>query len=181
MVVVSNASPLITLSKLGQLNLLPALYNLVLIPSALYEEVVVAGLRVGHVDAIAVDHLVRAGSIVVQSVKLSLKDDEWSSKIDIGEAEVIALARETSAIWAIIDNAHARRAARSVGVRPRGTVGVLLEAVSRGELTTVELELLIEEIKHRPEFWISEQLCDAALERVRDEPRSDVNDAHGNR
>lgn len=174
MVVVSNASPLITLSKLGQLNLLPALYDRVVIPSAVYEEVVVAGLRAGHVDAIAVDHLVRAGSIVVQSIELSTEDDEWSASIDYGEAEVIALAREMRADWAIIDNAHARRAARVVGVRPRGTVGVLLEAVSREKLTALDLELLIEEIKRRPEFWISEQLCDAALERIRGERRSDI-------
>lgn len=177
MVVVSNASPLITLSKLGQLNLLPKLYGRVLIPSAVYEEVVVAGLRAGHVDAIAVDHLVRAGSIVVQPIELSAADDKWSSKIDYGEAEVIALARETRADWAIIDNAHARRAARAVGVRPRGTVGVFLEAVSRRQITVFEFELLMDEIKRRPEFWIGERLCDAALEKARNERHSGVNEA----
>lgn len=30
----------------------------------------------------------------------------------------------------------------------------------------------LEEIKRRPEFWISEQLCDAALEQVRTGQRS---------
>ena len=109
----------------------------------------------------------RAGNIDVESIELSAEDEPWSSSIDQGEAQVIALARETSAEWAIIDNAHARRAARSVGVRPRGTVGVLVEAVSRGQLTLLEFELLLEEIRRRPEFWISERLCDAALERVR--------------
>ncbi|MGC9333415.1 MAG: DUF3368 domain-containing protein, partial [Anaerolineae bacterium] len=102
------------------------------------------------------------------------EDEPWSSSIDQGEAQVIALARETSAEWAIIDNAHARRAARSVGVRPRGTVGVLLEAVSRGQLTLLEFELLLEEIRRRPEFWISERLCDAALERARRAQQADV-------
>jgi predicted nucleic acid-binding protein len=167
LVVVSNASPLITLSKLGQLSLLAKLYDQVLIPLAVYDEVVVAGLHAGHVDAIAVDHLVRVGSIIVRSVDLSTEDEGWSSQIDYGEAEVIALAREAGAGWAIIDNAHARRAARSVGVRPRGTVGVLLEAVSKGQLTILEFELLIDEIKRRPEFWIGERLCDAALARIR--------------
>ena len=52
MVVVSNASPLIIMSKLGQLTLLPQLYDQVLIPQAEYEEVVVVGLRDGHTDAI---------------------------------------------------------------------------------------------------------------------------------
>ena len=112
MVVVSNASPLIIMSKLGQLNLLPQLYDQVLIPQTVYEEVVVAGLRDGHTDAIAVDHMVRLGRIAVQAVTLSADDQEWASKIDQGEAEVIAMARDTRAQWALIDNAHARRAAR---------------------------------------------------------------------
>ena len=166
MVVVSNASPLIVLSKLGQLALLPQLYDQVLIPQAVYEEVVVVGLREGHADAIAVDHSVRLGRIVVQSVDLSADDQDWASRIDRAEADVIVLARDIEAQWALIDNAHARRAARSLGVPIRGTVGVLLEATSRGQLTMREFELLIEEIRRHPEFWISEHLCDEALGRV---------------
>jgi hypothetical protein len=44
---------------------------------------------------------------------------------------------------------------------------VLLEAASKGQLTIPEFELLVKEIRNRPEFWISKQLCDAALERVK--------------
>jgi predicted nucleic acid-binding protein len=139
------------------------LYEQVLIPQAVYEEVVVAGLREGHSDAIAVDHAVQLGHIIVQSVVLSVNDLHWSADIDSGEAEVIALARDNNADFALIDNAHARRAARSVGIPLRGTVGVLLEAASRDKLTVFEFELLINEIKRRPEFWISQRLCDAAL------------------
>lgn len=166
MAVISNASPLIILSKLGQLALLPQLYDQVLIPQAVYEEVVVAGLREGHADAIAIDHSVHLGRTIVRSAELSAQDQSWSSRIDPGEAEVIVLARDLEAKWAIIDNAHARRAARSLGVPVRGTVGVLLEAASKGQLTIQEFELLMQEIKRHPEFWISEHLCDAALERV---------------
>jgi predicted nucleic acid-binding protein len=99
--VVSDASPLIILSKLGRLSLLTSLYDRVLIPQGVYQEAVVAGLQKGHADAIGIDHLVH-----------------------------------------------------------------LLEAAAMKHLTLPEFELLIQEIKSRPEFWISERLCDAALERV---------------
>lgn len=166
MVVVSDAGPLIALSKLGRLALLSQLYEQVLIPQAVYEEVVVVGLREGHTDAIAVDHAVQLGHITVQSAASPDDDEPWSAAIDAGEVEVIVLARDSGADLAIIDNAHARRAARSVGVPLRGTVGVLLEALSKGILTILEFELLINEIKRRPEFWISQRLCDAALARA---------------
>jgi predicted nucleic acid-binding protein len=139
------------------------LYEQVLIPQAVYEEVVIAGLREGYSDAIAVDHAVQLGHIIVQSVALSVNDIHWSADIDSGEAEVIALARDSGADFALIDNAHARRAARSIGIPLRGTVGVLLEAASKDKLMVLEFELLINEIKRRPEFWISQRLCDAAL------------------
>jgi predicted nucleic acid-binding protein len=164
---VSNACPLITLSKLGRLALLPELYGRMFLPRTVYQEVVVTGLREGHDDAIAVDHLVKLGRFVVRDSDLAAGDQEWASRIDRGEAEAVKLAREIGATWAIIDNAHARRAARSQGVQPRGTIGVLLEAASRDILSIPELELLLEEIKQRPDFWISERLCDAALEQAR--------------
>ena len=41
--VVSNASPLINLGRIGQLGLLPQLYNELLIPEAVWHEVVVQG------------------------------------------------------------------------------------------------------------------------------------------
>jgi predicted nucleic acid-binding protein len=165
--VVSDASPLIILSKLGRLSLLTRLYDRVLIPQAVHREAVVAGLREGHADAIAIDHLVRLGHLVVQSIELSNSDQDWMASIDTGEAEVIALARSAGADFALVDNAHARRAARLLGVPVRGTVGILLEAVAKKHLTLSEFELLIQELKSRPAFWISEQLCDAALEKAR--------------
>jgi hypothetical protein len=67
------------------------LYDQELIPQAVYEEVVGAGLREGHADAIAIDHFVRLGRTVVRSVELSADDQDWASRIDQGEAEDIAL------------------------------------------------------------------------------------------
>ena len=166
MVVVSDASPLIILSKLGRLSLLTSLHDRVLVPQAVYKEAVVAGLREGYADAIAVDHLVRLGRITVQDVDPPTQDQEWASTIDQGEAEVLVLARHVGADFALIHNAHAHRAARTLDIPLRGTVGILLEATAKKHLTLPEFKLLIQEIKGRPEFWISEQLCDAALEKV---------------
>jgi hypothetical protein len=48
---VSNAGPLLTLSKLNLLHLLQACYGSVLVPQAVYAETVVQGLRLGYADA----------------------------------------------------------------------------------------------------------------------------------
>ncbi|CAG0932094.1 hypothetical protein TFLX_02454 [Thermoflexales bacterium] len=51
---VSNAGPLIALGKLGLMSLLHTLYDSVVIPTAVYDEVVTRALEQGQPDAYAV-------------------------------------------------------------------------------------------------------------------------------
>jgi len=168
-IVVSNAGPLIALGKLGQLGLLLRLYDQILIPREVYREVVTNGLRLGAPEARAVDFLVNQGSIQVVDVHLPVPLPDWAVPIDVGEVEVIVLGQHRMADWVLIDNAHARRAAHQAGLLPKGTVGVLLAAFRQGHLSFREFELLIENIKGRPELWISESLCNQALAQARRE------------
>ncbi len=169
--VVSNAGPLIALSKLGQLGLMLKLYSEVLIPREVYNEVVVNGLSVGASDAQAVDFLIQQGHVRVADVTLPSPPPNWVQSIDPGEVEVIVLAQQQKADWVLIDNAHARQAARQAGLSPKGTVGLLLEAFRKGYLSLQEFELLMQNIKAQPDLWISERLCDQALGQARREAR----------
>jgi hypothetical protein len=166
---VSNASPLIILGKLGQLGLLLKVFDQVAIPREVYSEVVINGLHLGSPDAMAVDFLVQQGRIQVVGIALPSPLPGWAAAIDAGELEAILLAQDQQPDWVIIDNAHARRAARQAGLAIKGTVGVLLEAFRRDYLAFQDLELLLQTIKSRPEFWISESLCDQALAQARRE------------
>lgn len=165
--VVSNAGPLIALGKLGQLGLLLTLYRHILIPREVYNEVVVNGLRLGADDASAVDFLVRQGHIRVVEVILPSPLPAWAHSLDAGEIEVIVLGQQQAADWVLIDDDQARKAARQVGLPLKGTVGLLLAAWRQGHLSLQAFELLIQEIKMRPDLWISEQLCDRALGQAR--------------
>ena len=169
MSVVSNAGPLIALGKLGQLSLLLTLYGEILIPREVYHEVVINGLRLGADDAPAVDFLVRQGYIRVVEVILPPTLPSWAQSLDAGEIEVIVLGQQQATDWVLVDNEHARKAARQVGLPLKGTVGLLLEAWRQGHLSLQAFELLIQEVKTRPDLWISTQLCDCALEQVRHE------------
>src|SRR5262245_60108957 len=149
--------------------MLLTLYGDILIPREVYNEVVINGLRLGADDAPAVDFLVQQSYIQVVEVVLPLPLPAWAQALDAGEIEVILLGQQRAADWALIDNEHARKAARAVGLPLKGTVGLLLEAWHQGHLSLQAFELLIQEIKHRPDLWISAQLCDRALAQVRQE------------
>jgi|SRR6516165_10445572 predicted nucleic acid-binding protein len=134
-----------------------------------YNEVVINGLRLGADDAPAVNFLVQQGHIQVVEVVLPSPLPAWGQALDAGEIEVILLGQQQAADWVLIDNEHARQAAREVGLSLKGTVGLLLEAWRQGHLSLQAFELLIQEIQHRPDLWISAQLCDRALEQARQE------------
>ena len=166
----SNAGPLIALGKLGALPLLVRLFSEVVIPSAVYEEVVVNGRQLGEPDAYATEFLVGRGAIVVRACA-SVQPTPWLGLgIDAGEAEAIALAIQENADWVLIDNLHARRAARSVGLRVKGTVGVLIDAYRNGHLSLLEVELHLAMIRARKDLWISVAVCDHALELIHKPP-----------
>ena len=167
--VVSNAGPLIALAKLGRLGLLLRLYGSVMIPPAVYHEVVTEGLRLGAPDASAVQLLINQGHIVIVPVALPADSPLLAAGIDAGEAEAIALAQREEVDWVLIDNAHARRTARAAHLPLKGTIGVLIDGFRHSLLPLAEFELLIETIRVDPTFWISERLCEQALCQVRRE------------
>lgn len=58
-----------------------------------------------------------------------------------GESEAIALALETHAARIVLDDLDARRLADRLGLKPVGTLGLLLAAKLRGEISSLRTEI----------------------------------------
>ena len=97
MLIVSNTSPLIILYKCGHLTLLRDLFGQVLIPEAVYQEVVHNTQDRQQSDTIA-----RCDFIEVQSVVLD--PDIFSHRLDLGELEAIMLSIQKKADYLILDD-----------------------------------------------------------------------------
>ena len=157
-VVVSNTTPLIALSLVDQLPLLRELYREVLIPPAVHAEVVRGGSRTGASE-------LRASAWIRV---VDLRDPgraEMLSDLDRGEAEVIALALESDARTAIIDEKLARRHAKRLGVPLTGTLGVLLRAKKQSLID--QIRPFVERIR-RGGLRLSDAVVEEAL-RLADE------------
>lgn len=133
-VAVADATVLISLSKLGELSLLDAVFETVLVPEGVYVEVVERGREEGYRDAIGVEEA--TGSILERvsidsEIGRRATDLQERSGLGTGEAEAIALAKDVGA-RCLTDDHAARTTASSLGVTVGGTLYVLLSGLKLG-------------------------------------------------
>jgi uncharacterized protein len=127
MKVVSNSGPLINLAKVGQFTLLRDLFQYIMIPPTVFEEVVVRGGGQPGAGETNTAQWITRGMLEQSDVA-----DILTAELDRGEAEAIALALQEKVDWLLIDERVGRRFAQQVGLKVKGTLGVLLEGVRRG-------------------------------------------------
>ena len=166
MKVVSDSSPLISLGKLNCLFLLERLYGKITIVRAVYDEVVIKGLREFE-DAVHVESFVKKRTILVEDVYIH---DEWSDlnkKLGRGEVETLVYASRITADLILMDDLLARIEARRRNFRVKGTLGILYEAYKKGFLELNNFENLIQEIILRNDIWIHKELCKNVLKKAK--------------
>lgn len=156
MIAVCNASPLINLAWLGRLDLLHQLYTTTIIPEAVRHEVLVAGKgKPGAAEVEAADWLIFA-SAQNRALLRALSQD-----LDLGEAEVIALALEHPTNMVIMDERLGRQTAAYFALPCIGTVGILVSAKRQGMIPAIRPDL--ERLRYQQGFYISERLSDRIL------------------
>jgi predicted nucleic acid-binding protein len=156
MIIVSDASPIRSLHFLGLLPILNDLYGHVIVPTAVQEELLVPRIRLDRIE------LSRFGFIQLRSPSESSQVNAFLQSLHRGESEALALALELQADLILIDELAGRHVASEIGVRPLGTLGVLLEAKSNGLVP--EVRPLMERLRSELNFFISKALQQQIVE-----------------
>lgn len=115
MSIVSNASPLISLARIGSLGLLRKLYGKLLIPEAVWQEIVVQGVGQPGAKEVKDSKWITVQAVENRSLVLAL-----TQELDEGEAETIVLVLEQSADFLLMDERIGRETARYLGLRYTG-------------------------------------------------------------
>ena len=123
---VVNASPLILLGKAGQLGLLSALADQIVVPKAVVEEIGPKTDGKALLQAIAED----PPYTVVDNAVATLQILSWD--LGAGETQVIANAQTHGAERVVIDDLEARRCAKVMGLKVIGTLGIVGRAKATG-------------------------------------------------
>jgi hypothetical protein len=133
MSIVSNASPLINLARIGKLGLLQELYGELIIPEAVWREVVIEGAGQPGAGEVKASNWIKTRAATNKELQQALEQE-----LDAGEAEAIALAMGIGADLLLMDEHLGREVARHLGVRCTGLIGVLIEAKHKGLIPAVK-------------------------------------------
>ena len=150
MIVVSDTSPISNLAAIGQLVIFQQLYSEVIIPTAVYQELLDSGVEDPAVLAIQTLDWIQVcpvtNAVLFQSLQASL---------DAGEAEAIVLAVELAADRLLMDERRGRQQAMQAGLKVTGLLGVLLAAKQQSVIATAQpiLDALIAN-----GFWVRDEL-----------------------
>jgi len=157
--IVANSSVLIALSSIGKLNLLRDKYKNIIIPKAVWSEVVETSWGEPGSDEVR-----KANWIEVLEIKDNNLFMAINESLDYGEAEAIVLAIELKADMILLDEKDARIIADRFNIVPLGTIGILIWAKKANKIESLKKEL--DKLKNEGNFRISPKVYHRALKAV---------------
>ncbi|NEO95106.1 MAG: DUF3368 domain-containing protein [Moorea sp. SIO3G5] len=164
MIVVSNTSPITNLSAIQKIDILRQLYGVLIIPQAVYNEMVDLAYEVPGSKEVQTLSWIQTRQATNRSLVAELR-----LEIDAGESEAIALAIELNANRLLIDDYQARVIASRFGLKFTGILGVLLAAKKQGLIKAVKP--IVDDLINQAGFRVSDrvyreivQMADEVLE-----------------
>lgn len=153
MIVVSDTSPICYLLLIDQIDVLPTLYQAVIIPQAVLDE-----LKAFESPSIVKNWIAHPPNwLEIQPLKLP--QEIALEKLDLGEQEAILLAKQLNADLVILDDKAARQIAVEQGLKIIGLLGILKDA-ARASL--LNLEITFERLQDAG-FWVAPDLLERLL------------------
>lgn len=143
---ISNSSPLILFAKINEVDILNVFDDL-LIHNEVYKGIM-KGKTTDSPDAFIVEGLVKEGRIGVldlnnEGEKAYENIRKRYRSLDTGEAATIALALQRKEKSVLIDESIARRVCKLMGLRPVGSLGVVLLAYKNGIIEEKRVKLIV--------------------------------------
>jgi predicted nucleic acid-binding protein len=158
--VIVNTSPLFYLHQIDRLNLLPALYSQVTVPTAVQRE-----LQAGQAQGLSIPLLEQMDWVTIASANAAFLPNV--TDLGEGEAEVIALGIENPGSRLILDDALGRSIARLYQLTCAGTLGVLVGAKQLGHIPAV---LPVIQALQQQGMWVTQSVIATILRLAGEQP-----------
>lgn len=155
MPVVSDASPLLLLAKIGKLDLLKELYQEIIIPLEVRNEVV----KYNDEASSLIDSEIKKGWIQLKDAIISPEIMRMGEELGLhkGEMHALSIAMHLDIKDILADDKLARIAARILGLRAIGCIGIMMKVYENGIVTRSEAIDSIQKLV-KAGLWISPEV-----------------------
>jgi len=167
--VVSDATPLIYVARIGRIQLLKNLFQHIQVPEEVKVEVIDRGKEKNYPDAHIIEEAFDDGWVTIGNLT---RNNEKRARIlmeatgiDLGEAQAILLTRQKAEETILMDQAHARTVARQFGLKSRGTLYLIVVSARTGMLSKEDAKENLSKLVEA-NFRISTKIYDAALKTI---------------
>jgi predicted nucleic acid-binding protein len=155
MIIVSNTSPINYLILIGHIDLLPQLFQQIIIPQAVYNE-----LSDPQAPNLVQTWIATPPNWLKTQI-VSQPSDEIVDLLDPGERAAILLAQELNADLLLLDDMKARRTATDRGFAITGILGILNQAAI---MKLIDLPTAVQSLQNTS-FWASDSLFQRLLNK----------------
>lgn len=157
---VCDAGPVIHLDELGCIDLLTD-FSALWIPQAVRKEIEFHRPGALDLDSLAAEFVTaeRPADAAVETLIKALS-------LDRGEQAALSFAQSRPSCIFLTDDAAARLAAKTLGVRVHGTLGVLLRAARRGKRSRGDVLELLRTLPSRSSLHIRRSLLVSVIRQV---------------
>lgn len=142
MLAISDATPIIHLAKIGKIKLLKKIFNYIIIPSKIYEEVLIKGKEFEKSEIFDIQKLVDEKFIKIKKISSQLE----ILNLDAGEKEALSLCKEMKIKTILIDDKEGFNLASILGLKPIRTTSLLLIFLDKCLIKFNEYENLLREL-----------------------------------
>lgn len=157
--VVCDAGPLIHLDEVGCLDLFSD-FRTVFVPAQVWEEV-------GRHRPAALHSTVRLQKISVEiSTETQFQVLARTFSLAIGEQAALSLMAFHPTAVLLTDDSAARLAAKALGYRSYGTIGILLRSIRRGLRTREQIIVTLRSLPFRSTLHVRQSLLDEILREL---------------
>ena len=161
--VVVDAGPLIHLAEISCLKFLN-IFDALHIPEAVWLETVAQG-RLSHSELSTLQSIQRH-SPLSSEVEQFVKENRLLH-LHAGEQECLFVCLSQGISMLLTDDMAVRAAAKQLKILPVGSLGIVVSAFKRGELTLQEAERFIADLYDTSSLFVTRAIAELAIEQLR--------------
>jgi predicted nucleic acid-binding protein len=160
---ISDAGPIIHLSEIG-ISTCFSLFSKVLVPREVYNEVKVCNLPGNNEIESKIFEIVDIASNKKDKIEY------FSTKYDISipDGSVITLSKYTGINLVLSDDPDVRDVLKSMGMRPVGSIGILLRAYSERIISYDDAAKALEDLLEIPSLYVTSRLIQNAKKALKE-------------